>query len=175
MAIINTVKPEDATGLLAEVYKRFKENMGMVPNAFIIRSSSPELVAIQAKSLSYYFNHETLSRPLTAFIRMLVSETERCEYCINLNTGMLLQAGFTEDQLLAAKEDYEKIPLDEKDKELVKFVLKVVKDSHSTTAEDMDKLRGLGWSDRDILDAVNHGTSQVSSDMIFNAFKIDPD
>jgi len=58
---------------------------------------------------------------------------------------------------------------------LVKIVLKVVKNSKLTTAEDMEKLRKLGWNNRDILDAVNHGTTQVSSDMIFNAFKIDTD
>ncbi len=44
MLIINTQKPEEATGKLAEVYKHLKEVMGFVPNAFTLRSISPELV-----------------------------------------------------------------------------------------------------------------------------------
>ncbi len=88
---------------------------------------------------------------------------------------ILLQSGVSTEDITKSKENPDNMPLEEKDKELVKFVLKVVKDSKSTTADDMEKLRKLGWKDRDIMDAVNHGTTQVSSDMIFNAFKIDAD
>lgn len=175
MAIIKTVTPEEATGKLAEIYKKFEETMGMVPNAFRIRSASPDQVAHQAQFLSYYWHHESLSNNLLAFIRMLVSVEHHCEYCINLNTGMLMQAGFKPDDLTLARNDHNKIPLPGNEKELIKFVLKVVKDSKSTTAEDMHHLRSLGWTDKDILDAVHHGTSQVASDMLFNAFQIDPD
>ncbi len=175
MSIIKTVKPEDATGKLAEVFKGFKEMMGFVPNAFTIRSASPEQVVQQANFLSYYWNHETLSHQLLAFIRLLVSDVHHCDYCINLNIGMLMQAGISKENIDAAKASADNIPLEEKEKELVKFVLKVVNDSRSTTADDMEKLRTLGWTDKDILDATNHGTTQVSSDMIFNAFKIDAD
>lgn len=175
MAIIKTVKPEEATGKLAEIYKRFEETMGMVPNAFRIRSASPDQVEHQARVLSYYWHHETLSHNLLAFIRMLVSVAHHCDYCINLNTGILIQNGIKPGDVEAAKKDQEKIPLAEKEKELIQFVLKVVKDSKSTRAEDMDRLRSLGWDDRDIVDAVNHGTSQVATDMLFNAFHIDPD
>jgi uncharacterized peroxidase-related enzyme len=175
MPIINTIKPEEATGQLAEIYKRLKDVMGFVPNAFTIRSISPELVLQQSTFLSYYWNHESLSHKLLAFIRLLVSEIEDCEYCVTTNTGMLMQNGVSAEEIQASKSDVEKLPLEKKEIELIKFVLKAVKDSKSTTAEDMKHLRSLGWTDKDILDATQHGASQVASDMIFNAFKIDPD
>jgi len=50
-----------------------------------------------------------------------------------------------------------------------------VKDSKSITETDMNKLRTLGWQDSEILEATFHGTSQVASDMVFNAFKIEND
>ena len=175
MAIIKTVKTEDATGLLAEIYDGFKKSIGIVPNAFVLRSSSPDQVAHQAMSLQYYFNHKTLSFNLLAFIRLLVSEDQQCEYCINMNKGMLIQAGVSAEDIVAAKKNPENIPLEEKEKELVKFVLKVVQNAHSVQAKDVEKLRTLGWDDGDIMDATIHGTSQVSSDMLFNAFKIDAD
>jgi AhpD family alkylhydroperoxidase len=175
MPIINTIEPEEAIGHLAEIYNQFQQMMGFIPNAFSLRSVSPELVAQQAAFLGYYWNHETLNGKMLAFIRLLVSEMEECEYCITTNTGILLQAGVSAEEIQIAKADVEKLPLEHKEIELIKFVLKVVKDSKSTTAKDMDHLRALGWTDKDILDATQHGTSQVASDMIFNAFKIEPD
>jgi uncharacterized peroxidase-related enzyme len=175
MAIIKTVKPEEATGKVASIYQIFKERMGFVPNAFVIRSSSPELLQGQANALGYYWNHETLSRKLQAFIRLTTSIAYQCEYCVNMNTGMLLQSGVTLEEIEATKKNLLNAPLSEKEAGMLAFVVKVIKDSNSTTAGDIDHLRELGWTDKDILDATWNAASQVSSDMIFNAFKIDAD
>ena len=35
--------------------------------------------------------------------------------------------------------------------------------------------RALGWSDRDVFDAVNHGARNIAADILFNTFKIDND
>jgi hypothetical protein len=51
----------------------------------------------------------------------------------------------------------------------------VVKNSNSIEQADVDKLRKLGWTDTDILEATYHGTTQVGVDKIFNAFKISSD
>lgn len=175
MSIIKTVKPEEATGKVADIYQRFINMMGFVPNAFLLRSSSPELLQGQANSLGYYWNHESLSSKLQAFIRLTTSVTHKCEYCVNMNTGLLMRAGVTPEEIEATKADPSKAPLDEKDAAMLAFVVKVIKDSHSTNAEDLENLRKLGWTDKDILDATWHATSQVASDLLFNAFKIDAD
>ncbi len=175
MTIIKTVKPEEATGKVAAIYQSFKETMGFVPNAFLIRSASPELLQGQANALGYYWNHETLSSKLQAFIRLSTSIAYKCDYCVNMNTGLLMRAGVTPEEIETAKTDISKAPLNEKESALLAFVVKVIKDSSSTTSEDMENLRKLGWTDKDILDATWHATSQVASDMLFNAFKIDAD
>jgi hypothetical protein len=41
------------------------------------------------------------------------------------------------------------------------------------TADDLDKLKALGWAERDIFDAVTHGARAVSTNIIFDTFKID--
>ena len=85
-----------------------------------------------------------------------------------------LNTDFSEE-IETVKTDISKAPLNEKESALLAFVVKVIKDSSSTTSEDMENLRKLGWTDKDILDATWHATSQVASDMLFNAFKIDAD
>jgi alkylhydroperoxidase family enzyme len=65
--------------------------------------------------------------------------------------------------------------MSDKEKALIKFVLKATKDPHGVTASDIDGLRGLGWSDQDIFDAVVHGARAVATNILFDAFKIELD
>lgn len=37
----------------------------------------------------------------------------------------------------------------------------------------LDILREMGWEDRDIFDAVNHAARMLSTDILFNAFRIE--
>ena len=48
-------------------------------------------------------------------------------------------------------------------------------DAHAINAEDLDTLRAMQWSDQDILDAINHASRMLATDIIFNAFKIEKD
>ena len=49
--------------------------------------------------------------------------------------------------------DPTQVPLDEKQKALLLFVLKACDNPHSVSAEDMDRLRSLGWSEVDVVDS----------------------
>ena len=119
--------------------------------------------------------HPTLSTPFLAMVRMLVSKACRTRYCQNLNSGLLLKSGFTREQIAAMQADPAQAPLDDKQKALLLFVLKSCDNPHSVTAEDLDRLRSLGWSEVDIVDAVAHGARMVGTNIIFNTFKIDQD
>jgi alkylhydroperoxidase family enzyme len=92
-----------------------------------------------------------------------------------MNSGILLQYGVLPEMIAGIKLDPSKAPLDEKELAMLLFVLKVVKNSNSIEQADVDKLRNLGWTDTDILEATYHGATQVGVDKIFNAFKISSD
>jgi AhpD family alkylhydroperoxidase len=173
MTLIKLIEKEEATGRVADIYETMINTMGFIPNAFKVFSPSEHVLDKQFSNLGYYMRHKTLGGKLLAFIRLLVSETEQCKYCVGMNSGILLQYGVLPDLLAEIKEDPAKAPLDEKELALLLFVLKVVKDSNAIQQEDVDALENLGWTDADIIDATYHGTTQVGVDKIFNAFKID--
>ena len=175
MTLIKLVEQEEATGKVAEVYESMVNTMGFVPNAFKIFSPSAHLLETQVNNLKYFMRHKTLGGKLLALIRLLVSEEEVCEYCVGMNSGILLQYGILPDQLAEIKKDPAKAPLEEKEMAMLLFVLKVVKASNSTEQKDIDALKSLGWTDGDILDSTYHATSQVGVDKIFNAFKLESD
>ena len=173
MALLKLIEKEEASGRIAEIYETMINTMGFIPNAFKVYSPSEYVLDKQFGNLGYFMRHKTLGGKLLAFIRLLVSEQEQCTYCIGMNSGLLLQYGVLPDVLADVKLDPAKAPLEEKELALLLFVLKVVNNSNSILPDDVARLKELGWSDGDILDATYHGTSQVAADKIFNAFGIE--
>lgn len=176
MSTISSIAPHDATGQVAQIYEQVQQALGLVPNAMKLYSASPDVLAMQWQHIGYYFQHPTLSFPLLTSIRMLVSLDNDCAYCVGMNEGLLIErAAFTLEQTAAAKRDAADTPLPEKDKAMLLFVLKATKTPTAITVGDVATLRGLGWNDRDIFDAVNHGARNVAADILFNTFKIEND
>jgi alkylhydroperoxidase family enzyme len=173
MALIQTTPPEKAEGKLAELYAEVEQMFGRVPNNARLLGVSPALLENQLELVGHYAGHPTLSTPLLAMVRMLVSNACRSPFCTNLNSGLLMKTGLSKDQVAAMQADPAQAPLDDKDKALLLFVLKSCEAPHSVTADDVGRLRSLGWSDVDLLEAVAHGARMVSTNIIFNTFKID--
>jgi len=171
MFILDTVRPEDAEGKVKEAYSVFPEGMP-VPDPLILMSASPDLAYAQSQVIRYFMTHDRLDIGLLAIIRYLVASLYDYEFCINLNSGLLQMAGgFSEEELRALRENPENAPLEEEQKALLLFVLKVVKNPREVTEEDVQKLRDLGWTDRDIFDAAMHGVGMVGPSMLYKAFK----
>ncbi len=176
MSMLQTVTPETATGEVAEIYAQIQNAWGQVPTAIQAYSANPFLLKHQWEYYGNIMQHPTLTLPLTACIRMLISEAGQCSYCIDMNAGMLINmAGWTPEQVTATRANYNDSPLSPKEKTLLGLVLKATSDSNSITGADMQAARAAGWSDSDILDAVNHGARAVAGDIIINGFKVERD
>ena len=176
MSMLQTVTPESATGEVAEIYAQIQNAWGQVPTAIQAYSANPFLLKQQWEYYGSIMQHPTLTMPLTTCIRMLVSQAGNCTYCIDMNAGMLINmAGWTPDQVAATRANYLDSPLTSQEKTLLGLVLKMTRDSTSITPADMQAARDAGWSDSDILDAVNHGARMVAGDIIINGFKVERD
>ena len=78
------------------------------------------------------------------------------------------------------EEDIEKIaedplqaPLEDKERDMLAFVMKAIGTPDEVAQEDMDHLHELGWTDSDILEALTHGTNMIGSSILMKAFKMD--
>lgn len=176
MSILQTVTPESATGEVAEVYAQVQNAWGHVPTAIPVFSANPLLLKQQWEYYGSVMQHPTLSLPMLACIRMLVSQDGHCAYCIDMNDGMLIDmAGWTPEQVAATRADFNASPLSLREKTLLGLALKATRDSNSVRASDLDTARQAGWSDTEILDAVNHGARSVAADILINTFKAERD
>jgi len=177
MPLIQTIKPEDATGELAELYGKIHAMRGRVSNSAQIFSASPELIKQQMSFIEYYMlKQKSLSMALLACIRTLVSDKNGCQYCVDFNASMLINMlGWTPKDVETMRANPNDAKLDAKEKAMLLFVLKAVRTPHDVTASDVQTLRALGYADGDILDATNHGARMSAIDIIFDAFKIEKD
>lgn len=176
MPIISTVAPSEATGKVADTYHQIEQAFGSIPNAIQLFSASPELLARKWEEVDYYMQHPKLSMPLLTTIRMLISQQSQCDYCIDFNAGLLINmCGQTLEQVKATQQDPNQAPLEEKEKAMLVFVLKSIKNSLEITEQDVQALVALGWEHADILEATAHGARHVAIDILFNTFKIEKD
>ncbi|MFN2147741.1 MAG: carboxymuconolactone decarboxylase family protein [Anaerolineales bacterium] len=176
MTLIQTVSPESATGEVAAIYAQVKARFSFIPAVVQMRSASPTLLRLMLEGQAHYMDHPTLSAPLLACIRMLVSQRNQCAYCIDLNASLLINLfGWSQDQVAATRTDIGAAHLSDKDKAMLRFVVDAVADPLAVQAPDLDRLRALGWSDADILDGLNHGAVMSASDILINAFKVERD
>ncbi len=173
MALIKTVPPREAEGDVKEAYSLF-ENLGIEPPLpFQMMSASPGIMPIQARMAEYFMNHPTLEFQLLAHIRLLVAHGENFPYCVEFNQALLKNmAELEEDRIEAIKADPEQAALDPKNKAMLLFVLKAVRDPATTGRRDVDALHVLGWTDSDIFDAVQQGMMMVVTGMSLQAFKM---
>ena len=172
-SLLNTVDPEKAEGKVAALYDQMMQGFGMVPNAMQLHSVSPVLLERQLSYIGYFMEHSTMSPILQTLIRLLVSSDTGCDYCITLNTGLLLREGMTMDEISAIRQDPSSAPLDAKEKALLLHVLKAASAPKTVTAEDVAMLRDLGYPDQDIFEAVHYGANMVMVDILFESFRVE--
>ena len=177
MPLIQTIKPEDATGELAELYGKIEAMRGRVSNSAQIFSASPELIKQQMSFIEYYMvKQKSLSMPLLASIRMLISDKNNFRYCVDFNAYILINMlCWTPKDVEAMRANPNDAKLDAKEKAMLLFVLKAVRTPHDVNSSYVQAFRDFGYNDGEILDATNHGARMSAIDIIFDAFKIEKD
>jgi len=173
MALIKTVAAKEATGIVKEGYDMFIKNVGSIPRPMEVLSVSPALFELQLKRIGYFSRHPKLSFPLLAHIRYLAAHSLSYSFCMDFNRHMLKKLGLAEEHIRATEQDPSQALLEEHETALLVFVVKAMKAPGSITAADIDRLRELGWEDRDMVEALAQGVGMIDHAIMMEAFQID--
>lgn len=173
MALISTVPPEKAEGIIKEGYDMFIQNIGIIPKPMEMMSVSPALFELQLRRIHYFSTHPKLSFALLAHIRYLVAHNLNYSFCMDFNKQILKKQGVGDDDIRKMENDPRKSLLEENEREMLAFVVKAVKAPGSVTADDIQKLRDLGWEDVDMVDALTQGVSMIDHATMMEVFQMD--
>lgn len=168
MYLLKTVEPSQLTGKAAELFAMFPPHVSP-PEPLKLMAASPGMLEVQAGAIGYFRGHKDLDFAMLAAIRLLASRHLDAPACIDFNGGLLASAGMTQDELAS-------LPggggdFTDKQRALIAFALKVLKTPDSVTAEDLDALRAMGWSDSTIYDAAAQAVNMQVPATMMRAFK----
>jgi alkylhydroperoxidase family enzyme len=173
MAIIQTVSPENAEGETKKIYDFLIQNIGVVPSPMQLASASPDILKSNFESLGYFSQHPTLGFALLSTVRFMVSKHLNFAFCTDFNKNLLKKQGMSDEDIDEMIKDPLEAPLEDREQTMLGFVMKAIKSPDAVQQQDMDQLHDLGWTDRDILDAVTHAANMVGLSILMKTFKMD--
>lgn len=173
MALISTVPPEKAEGIIKEGYDMFMKRIGIIPRPLEMLSASPALFELQLRRIAYFAKHPRLSFALLAHIRYLVAHNLGYGFCMDLNKHTLKKQGIEEADIRTMEADPSQSLLEENESAMLVFVVKAVKSPGSVTAEEVQGLKDMGWEERDMVDALAQGVSMIDHAIMMQVFQMD--
>lgn len=154
MSLLKTITPEEATGNIAEIYKNYEDNLTKVPNVIQMYSTNPRWLEMMSGFLRYYSENPNFKPEFFFLMRIIVANHYNGKYCIRLNSAVLKYLGYNQEEIEKVLQDIKNVKLEEKDKLLLEYAVKVATNSDNCTAEDVELVKKAGWNDMEIFDAV---------------------
>ena len=166
------VKPNEAQQeKLQKIYKRVSVVYGEVPPQMaFLGSIDAGYLEDFLKSVLRIAKHPHIDPDLFSFLRLHIAYREAYDYCKAFNTALLEKRGYAQEVLDRLIEDIGAVPLDERHRQLARFAVKAIYESRACTQVDFDTLYTLGWSQRDVFDAVEHAGSIFRNGRILTAY-----
>ena len=141
--------PEDVRAL----WGRADEKIGFVPNVLRTWALRPEHMLRWRKYMDELLKGASgLTEAQREMIGVVVSSTNRCYYCMTSHSGVL--RALTGDPVLVDQllMNYRHAHLDERERAMLDFAVKVTEAAYTCGEADLDALRQVGWSDEDAMD-----------------------
>jgi uncharacterized peroxidase-related enzyme len=152
MTFFETVPDEGAPEPVAQLYDADRDAQGQVPNYTRAFSLHPELYGAWRGLLEAVKSDMDLRR--YELVTLAAARRLRSSYCALAHGSVLADRFMPEEQLLDVVADHRHAGLDDVDVAVMDLAEKVAGDASTVTREDVDRLRALGLSDRDVLDVV---------------------
>jgi RNA polymerase sigma-70 factor (ECF subfamily) len=133
----------------------FRESFGFIPNIFRAQTLSPDVVEAEARAVdTVLLSEDILRRVQKEYVLLAVSAANLNTYCVAVHCEMLRGLGTPEEVSDQIALDHHLARLSEADTGLLDFALKLATKPTAYGAADVALLRGLGFSDTQILEAI---------------------
>ena len=171
--LISYTSTKDAKNDIKAVYDEIKTAFGIVPEPIKGLSLNPAMLRNTWEMYKIMGSNQNFSPKTTTMMRYLVAEANHCEYCVGFNKGMMLNVfKMSEDEINALQKDPSSAKLDNKQKAMLLFMLKSTSHPEEVNQTDIDALKTLGWSEKDIMEGVKQATEMVATSLFIDTFKI---
>ncbi|MRI59170.1 MAG: alkylhydroperoxidase [Epsilonproteobacteria bacterium] len=132
----------EKTGKLGEIFKL----LAIDENIYNATDVMVQNYLLKQTHLPYYIKEA---------IALLISKENSCKMCVDVHKNIAKMLGLTQEQIEEILQGVEAMNTDKKTKALLEFCIRASqKDNYKITKQQIDALKELGWSDKEILEAV---------------------
>jgi uncharacterized peroxidase-related enzyme len=155
----------EATGRAAELFNSVKAAAGKVPNSYIgIGANSP--VALEAVlSLETSLKKSSLSARDIEVVKLVVSETTGCDYCLAAHTLLSKKMGLDREAIMALRQG--RPSGDARNDALATFVSHLITTSGTVRTDVVTAVKQAGVTDAQIVD-VAMAIASIAFTNLFN-------
>ena len=156
---------------IAKLLKRVKALYGEVPPQMeFLGNIEVEYLEDFLKMVMRIVKHPNINPDFFGFLRLHIAFKEEYAYCKMYNTKFLLAKGYNEKQLDSVIVNVATLPLDEKHQALAQHAVRAIYESKKIIRADFDKLYAMGWSQKDVFDAVEHAATLLKNGRILTTY-----
>ena len=149
MSIITTPSPEDVTGLAADIYADDQAHMGYVPEHTRVMAVNPEAYLAWESLIGAIAGG--MDKRRYELITLAAARGVKSQHCLLAHGNKTLKY-VEEDELTRIVRDYRTAGISEAEVAMMAFAEKVSTASADMTDADSERLRDVGYSDREIVD-----------------------
>ena len=172
MSIIEAPTDSEATGLAAEFYADDVRDQGFVGAHTRVMSMNPEaLAAFETLIRAIVAQMDTRRYELVTLAAALGARSQHCR----LAHGRKSLKYFGEEQLFEIARDYRHADLTDAEIAMMEFAQRVSTDSSAMTDADSQRLRVLGFNDREIVDIALAAAARNYYSRAIQALAVDVD
>jgi len=149
---LQTIAEKDATGEVAEIYRKEKSHLGFVPEAARCFSTRPDMVATFDQFFDRLRGGFSLGAREWCLITLIAAKNLHSTYCSHVYSKRLKEMLGSKDEVLAIQRDFRTARLSEKDVAMLAYAEKIAAEAHRISDADIARLRSVGFTDREICD-----------------------
>jgi len=160
---VELVSEAEAEGRVAELYDAIKSKRDgeldedlSLSKLWLLFGNDPDLLEAFWQHTDHMYNGGTVPFELKSKISLVVASVMECEGCKFFHESALEHVGIDGDRI----EDLKRLEIQEtgfspSEEIVLKFAQKAADDPHSITDEDLQALRDLGFSERELLEILD--------------------
>ncbi|MCL6729765.1 carboxymuconolactone decarboxylase family protein [Sphingomonas hankyongi] len=150
MSRIPAIDLDQAPASARPILSVVQASLGAIPNLFRVTANSPAALDALVGAIGA-LSKGTIDAPAREAIALTVAEANNCDYCVSAHAVLGTGAGLSEMAIEDARRGYADDP---KVSAMLAFARSLVSNRGRVTNSDVERLRGAGLADGEIVEVV---------------------
>lgn len=173
VTFIRTVPPSEAAGPVREMYERAQKQHGHVPNWAQAFSPRPAVMDGWVALLGAI--RKNLPARTYELATLAAAQALRSSYCSLAHGRVLAETILDPASVTAIASGEADAPLEPRERAMMTFVQKLVRDARAITGADVEALRSHGYGDEEIFDLTAAAAARCFFSTLLDALGVEPD